>query len=143
MSQDDLERMVAARELERVGVDPETARIELEQARLHVASAAEISERDPVAAFSIGYDSIRKAIAAHMRARGYRLPRGPGHHVRTGSYARAALDGAQIDEHLDAFAELRQLRNQGEYDALLLDAGDVAEVLAHADAIIRAIERSL
>ena len=89
---------------------------------------------------------IREAVQLHvedMRARGYRLPRGAGHHVRTGSYARAALDGAPIDEHLDAFDELRQLRNQGEYDALLLDAGDVAEVLAHADAIIHAIERSL
>ena len=143
MSQDGLDRMVAERALEQVAADPETARIELEQARLHVESAAEIADRDPVAAFSVGYDAIRKAIAAHMRAGGYRLTRGAGHHARTGSYARAALDEEQIDEHLEAFDELRQLRNQGEYDALLIDVGDVADVLAHAEAIIRAVERSL
>lgn len=143
MSQDELDRLVASGAIEQVAADPETARTEIEQARLHATSAAELAQRDPVAAFAIGYDAIRKAISAHMRGRGYRAPKGKGHHARSGSYARAALDEQGIEEHLDAFDELRQLRNQSEYDALLLDSDDVDEALAHADAIIRAVEREL
>jgi hypothetical protein len=57
-------------------------------------------------------------------------------------YAFAALDAIDV-EHLEAFDQLRQLRNQSEYDALMLEGEDVAEVLAHADAIIRAIEAAI
>ena len=140
MSKEELDELVAEGVIEPVAPDPETARIELEQARLHVESAAEIAERDPVAAFALGYDAIRKALSAHMRARGYRVTKGKGHHARTGRYAIAAIDDARLDEHLEAFDELRQLRNQSEYDALLLDSEDVTDALARADAIINAVD---
>ena len=58
MSQEELDELVARGVIEQVAADPETARIELEQARLHVGSATEIAERDPVAAFAIGYDAL-------------------------------------------------------------------------------------
>lgn len=64
--------------------------------------AEEIVERDPVAAFAIGYAAIRKA-----------------------------------------FDELRQLRNQSEYDALLLRADDVTDAPARADAIIDAVDKHM
>ncbi len=70
MSKDELDQLVAEGAIERVAADPETARVELTQAQLHVESAAEIAGRDPGAAFSVAYDAIRKAIAAHMRANG-------------------------------------------------------------------------
>jgi len=140
VSKEELDELVAEGVIEPVAPDPETARIELEQARLHVESAAEIAERDPVAAFAIGYDAIRKALSAHMRRRGYRVTKGKGHHARTGRYAIAAIDDARLDEHLEAFDELRQLRNQSEYDALLLDSEDVTDALARADAIINAVD---
>ena len=143
MSQEELDELVADGVIDQVASDPETARIELEQARLHVESAGEIAERDPVAAFAIGYDAIRKALSAHMRARGYRVTKGKGHHARTGRYAIAAIDDARVDEHLEAFDELRQLRNQSEYDALLLNSDDVADALARADAIINAVDNDL
>ena len=143
MSQDELDELVAEGAIERVAADPETARIELDQAQLHVETAAEIAERDPVAAFAIGYDAIRKALSAHMRARGYRVTRGKAHHARTGRYAIAAIDDPIVEEHLAAFDELRQLRNQSEYDALLLDTRDVTDALARADAIIRAVDNDL
>ncbi len=143
MSREDLDELVAEGVIEPVDPDPETARIELEQARLHVESAAEIAERDPVAAFAIGYDAIRKALSAHMRNRGYRVTRGKGRHARTGRYAIAAIDDARVEEHLEAFDELRQLRNQSEYDALVLDSGDVTDALARADAIINAVDNDL
>jgi HEPN domain len=143
MSQEELDELVAEAVIESVVPDPETARIELEQAQLHVESAAEIAERDPVAAFAIGYDAIRKALSAHMRSRGYRVMRGPGHHARIGRYALAAIDDPRLEEHLEAFDELRQLRNQSEYDALVLDSDDVADALARADAIMTAVEATL
>lgn len=141
MSEEELAALVAEGVIERVAVDAETARIELEQARLHVESAAEIADRDPVAAFALGYDAIRKALSAHMRSRGYRVAKGKGHHARTGRYAVAAIDDARLEEHLEAFDELRQLRNQSEYDALILGKDDVADALARADAIIGAVGR--
>lgn len=143
MSQEELDALVAEGVIEPVAPDPETARIELEQARLHVESAAEIAERDPVAAFAIGYDAIRKALSAHMRGSGYRVTKGKGHHARTGRYAIAAIDDARVEEHLEAFDELRQLRNQSEYDALVLDPDDVTDALARADAIIAVVDKDL
>lgn len=139
MGQEDLDGLVAEGVIEAVAPDAETAQTELDQARRHVESAASIGERDPVAAFAIGYDAMRKALSAHMRSRGYRIAKGKGHHARTGRYASAAIDTAGIEEHLEAFDDLRQLRNQSEYDALVLDAGDVTDLLAHAEAIIEAV----
>ena len=143
MSQDELDELVAEGVIERVAADPETARVELDQAHLHVGTAAGIAERDPVAAFAIGYDAIRKALSAHMRAHGYRVTRGKGHHARTGRYAVAAIDDPTLEEHLVAFDELRQMRNQSEYDALLLETHDVVDALARADAIIRAVDKDI
>jgi len=143
MSQEELDELVAEGVIEPVVPDPETARIELGQARLHVESAAEIAERDPVAAFAIGYDAIRKALSAHMRGRGYRVTKGKGHHTRTGRYAASAIDDAGVEEHVEAFDELRQLRNQSEYDALVLNADDVADALARAGAIINTVAKDL
>lgn len=73
MNQEELDDLVAEGAIEQVAADPETARIELDQARLHAETAAEIADRDPVAAFAIGYDAVRKALSAHMRHRGYRV----------------------------------------------------------------------
>jgi len=44
---------------------------------------------------------------------------------------------------LAAFDELRQLRNQSEYDALLLDTDDVTDALARANAIINVVDKDL
>jgi hypothetical protein len=143
MSQEELDDLVAEGAIERVAADPETARIELGQARLHVETAAEIADRDPVAAFAIAYDAVRKALSAHMRHRGYRVTRGPGHHARTGRYAIAAIDDPALEDHLDAFDELRQMRNQSEYDALILGTDDATDALVHADAIINAVDCDL
>jgi hypothetical protein len=143
MSQKELDRLVAEGAIAPVAADPETARVELEQARLHLESAAAIAERDPVAAFALGYDAIRKALTAHMRSRGYRVTRGKGHHARIGRYAIAAIADARVREHLEAFEELRQLRNQAEYDAVVVRSEDVSEVLARGDGIIIAVDESL
>ena len=98
---------------------------------------------DSTLAFTALYDAMRKAIAAHMRSRGYRVTRGAGAHAKTGEYALVALDHLDIAAHLDEFGALRDLRNQSEYEALHVDVAEVHEALEHARAIVEAIADDL
>ena len=59
------------------------------------------------------------------------------------AYEVAAIDDPTLDEHLDAFDELRQMRNQSEYDALILGADDITDALDHANAIIDAADKEI
>jgi len=110
---------------------------------VHLETAASVARRDPAAAYAIAYDAARKAISAHMRASGFRVGKGHGAHARIGVYAAAALDGHGIGEQLERYDELRRLRNQSEYDALLIDEADVGDALDQASAIVAAVERDL
>ena len=143
MTEADVRRLLAAKTIREVAPDPETARAEIDVARRHIVSAETIMASDSTLAFTALYDAIRKAISAHMRARGYRIGRGPGAHAKTGEYAQAALDHLGIGAHLDEFDALRDLRNQSEYEALSLGIGEVRETLAHASAIVEAIAGDL
>jgi hypothetical protein len=143
MTEADVRRLLAEKKIRTVPPDPETARVELEVARRHIASAEKIMDDDATLAFTALYDAIRKAIAAHMRSRGYRVTRGPGAHAKTGGYALAALDQLGIASHLDEFDTLRDLRNQSEYEALSVDVDDVREAFEHATAIVDAVVRDL
>lgn len=143
MSDAEIESLIEERVVVRVEPDPATAGDELEMARRHLAAAETIAELDPTLAFTGLYDAMRKAISAHMRSRGLRVPKGPGAHVKTGRYARVALQHLGVDEHLDEFDVLRDLRNQSEYDARVLHPEDVEDASARALAVVRAVERDL
>ncbi len=143
MTDADVQLLLEQRKIQIVAADPETARAELETARSHIASAEKIMAEDPTLAFTALYDAMRKAIAAHMRSRGYRVTRGPGAHMRTGEYARAALDHLDVDRHVDEFDLLRDLRHQAEYEARPVDVEEVPEALVHARAVVDAIDGDL
>ncbi len=143
MGEAELLRLLAEKAIERVETDRETARQELDGAKRHLESAASIADADPTAAFAVSYDAMRKAISAHMRASGYRVKKGPGHHQRTGRYALAALDDLHVEDHIEAFDSLRQLRNQSEYDALMVEPDEVEEILEHARALVGAVSAAL
>jgi YD repeat-containing protein len=143
MADRELEKLLQDRVVRRVDPDGPTARVELSTARAHLETAATVASTDPNGAFQLAYDAARKAIAAHMRANGYRVGSGASAHVKTGQYAGAALDAEALAPHLDAFDDLRALRNQSEYDALLLDEADARDALDHARAIVDAVERDL
>ncbi|MEW6582037.1 MAG: HEPN domain-containing protein [Actinomycetota bacterium] len=143
MSDEDVQALAAEGLVERVEPDPETARQELQTARRHIQSARRIARDDTSGAFAIGYDAMRKANSAHMRARGYRVKPGKGHHHRTGRYALAALDHLGIADHVEAFEDLRQMRNQSEYDVFTVEIGDVEEAISHAEALVTAIAEDL
>jgi hypothetical protein len=143
VSERDLAELLEGGVIQPVARDTSTAREELAAARLHIETAESAARRDPTGAFALGYDAIRKAISGHMRANGFRAAKGPGQHARTGRYALAVLDTPGVTEHLDAFDELRLLRNQSQYEGLGVEPGDVADLLVHAHAIIGAIEEDL
>lgn len=143
MTEADVRRLLAEKKIRTVRPDPETAQVELDIARRHIASAEKIMDEDATLAFTALYDAIRKAIAAHMRSRGYRVARGPGAHAKTGEYALAALDHLDIEAHLDEFDTLRDLRNQSEYEALSVDLDDAREAFEHATAVVDAVARDL
>ena len=143
MAEADVRKLLAEKKLREVAPDPETAQVEIEVARRHIASAETIMNADSTLAFTALYDAIRRAISAHMRARGYRVGRGPGAHQKTGEYAQAALDHIDISAHLDEFDALRDLRNQSEYEALSVEIGEVREALEHASVIVEAIAGDL
>lgn len=139
----EIQRLLAERKIERADSDRETALEEIDTARRHIAAAREIAELDPMLAFIGLYDAIRKAVQAHMRAGGYRITGGLGAHVKTGEYARAALDALDIDEHLDEFDALRIVRNQSEYKALFIGPGEVERALENAHAIVETVAGTL
>lgn len=143
MSEKELRRLVTERLVEQVESDPDTALQEIDTARRHLESARRIADDDPTGAFAMAYDAMRKAVAAHMRAHGYRVTKGPGHHLRTGRYAVAALDHLDVEEHIAAVDELRQLRNQSEHEALLIEPEEVDELLLHARVLVDAVEGDL
>ena len=143
MSDDDVARLVGEGVIRHAEADLRGARTELATARVHLETAASVASQDPAAAYAIAYDAARKAISAHMRATGFRVGKGHGAHARIGVYAAAALDDHGIDEQLERYDELRRLRNQAEYDALLVDEADVGDALDQAAAIVAAVERDL
>ena len=98
-----------------------------------------MAEVDPVGAFTIAYDAIRKALVAHMRANGFRVRSGVGAHYQTGRYGLAALSGRGVDDALAAFDRLRSLRNRSEYRGALVKEADVDVALTHARAVVEVV----
>ncbi len=98
MTEADVQRLLAEKKIRTVSPDPETAQAEIDVARRHIASAEKIMADDSTLAFTALYDAMRKAIAAHMRSRGYRVSRGPGAHAKTGEYS--PTDGAAQESNL-------------------------------------------
>jgi HEPN domain len=143
MGHEEVEALIGRGVVRRVEADSESAQKELAAARRHLESVSEIAEIDPDGAFSLAYDAARKAIAAHMRAKGFRPGQGKGAHAKTGQYAVAALDNLGIEDHLDSFESMRSVRNRSEYDAQLLESADALEALEHARVILDAVERDL
>ena len=143
MSAEDVTALLAEGVLEPVKVDAEAAHRDLDTASAHLRAAEAIASIDATGAFALAYDAMRKAIAAHMRVNGVRVTSRPGAHGRTGRYARAALDGRGIDDHLAVFDDLRRVRNKTEYDALLVTEATARDAVAHSRAIVEAVERDL
>jgi hypothetical protein len=143
MSDAAIERLVARGVLRRVEPDRQAAERELASANQHLATAAKISSDDEVAGVAVAYEAARKAIRAHMRANGLRASGGEGAHARIGEYGVAALDTPDLARHFRAFDDVRKLRNRSQYEAIPVEAADVAFALEHARAVVAAVEADL
>ncbi len=143
MTAEQLAELIREGVLERVPRDRAAAGRDLDAASAHLQSLELVSATDPTGAFALAYEAIRKAIVAHMRANGLRIRGSRGAHFQTGRYALAALESLGVTEHLLAFEDLRRLRNKSAYEAVLVENVDVAEAVAHALAIVAAVEADL
>lgn len=131
--------MIEAGELERVDPDPGAAAVELGDARNHLRSAEKLVGDDPIMAYSAVYDATRKALAAHMRAHGYRIRGKVGHHAKTIRYGSLALEGQGIDEVLERLDDMRIVRNDAEYSGRRIGRQEVAADLETGRSVVRAV----
>jgi hypothetical protein len=115
----------------------------VQEAKRHLASADLVAGSDPTAAYSLLYDAARKAVTAHMLANGYRAANRPGAHRAAALYAEATLAGGQAASHIRAFDRMRQVRNRSEYDHQPVTTRVLSSDLAHAKAIVAAVEAAL
>src|SRR5207244_5415021 len=98
--------------IERISADIRAARTKLAESKRHLDSAAAISKSDPAGAYALAYDAARKALDAHMLAKGYRVSKGRlGSHEATGLYGEAAMPRV---EEMNDFDRIRRNRNRSE-----------------------------
>ena len=139
MTNEEIQRLIERKVIQRTKPDPITARSEIQTALVHIESAKKIMADDPNLAFTALYDAMRKSVTAHMRSNGLRVTKGAGAHKKTGEYAVVALAHLDIGHHLDEFDALRNLRNQSEYEALYVQPDDVSDALEHVRIIVESI----
>jgi hypothetical protein len=143
LSSEELEQLVSEGAVVRAPIDRAAASRDFEAAAAHLVSVETRAEHDPAGAFALAYEAFRRAVAAHMRATGFRVKSRGGAHYQTGRYARAALGGLGIEEQLRAFEDLRRLRNRSAYEAVPVDERDALDAVAHARAVVEAVQKEL
>lgn len=133
-----IKRMLAAKQLEAVNVNPAHAQHVLGLARRHVDTAQMLATTDDSAmAFTAAYDAARKALSAVLAAHGLRVRPIGGAHRNTGVACAVFVR----DPALGEFEWMRQLRNATEYpsdDSPGATAADVVEGIEAAAAIVQA-----
>lgn len=141
MTASDLDELLAAGRIETVPADVRAAAALVEEARRHLTSAAAIASTDPNGAYSLLYDAVRKALTAHMLARGYRVAGGRlGGHEAVVRYAEASLSEDPYSEHVAQLDRMRRARNRSEYGLATFGARQLETDLEHARAIVAAVQ---
>lgn len=138
-----LESLVARGRIEQVAADREAAEADLEQASKHLESAALLVASDPVMAYAALYDAARKAVSAHMRARGYRIKGLSGYHAKTFEYAAVVLAHRLSADELERLDDMRSVRNDSEYRARHVGSAEVHFDLETARAVVAAVTADL
>jgi hypothetical protein len=134
-----VDELVRAGRLEPVESDVASARISIEEARRHLASAVLIASSDPNGAYALLYDAARKAIAAHMLAAGYRATVRPRAHEAVGLYGVERITSGERPESIHHFDRMRRKRNRTEYGVRTFGAAELEADLTHARAIVDAV----
>jgi hypothetical protein len=144
MAGSELDELVAGGRIELVPADVRAAGALLAEAARHLTSAAAIASTDPNGAYSLLYDAARKAVIAHMLARGYRVASGRlGGHDAVVRYAEASLSEGPHSEHVAQLDRMRRARNRSEYGFATFGARQLETDLQHARAIVAAVRANL
>jgi hypothetical protein len=140
----DVDRMIAAGELERVHPSREHADRLLGQARRHLDSARRTWDSDPEGAYGTLYDAGRKSLWAIIANQGLR-PTHRGGHLAAYQAVVAQLD-PPLGRELRPFDRMRRRRNEAEYpdvDSPELHTADVREDATKIRAIVEIADRVL
>ena len=116
------------------------------RARTHIKSAILIASSDPTLSLSACHDAARQAVAAHMRAAGYRPANQMGAHRLVIEYADAVLGEVIASGDIPALDELRRDRHTaeyGEFAARTITADRARDAIALAGRIVDAIAANL
>ena len=106
-----IERLLEARQLQRVPADAATVEGLIESARRHVATGRTATTNDPEGSFALAYDAARKAASALLAHQGLRATTTGGHIVIVEAM-NAQFPGVAGLKSID---RLRRRRNQAEY----------------------------
>lgn len=139
-----IERMLDARELQRVPPSRDHADRLVEQASKHLTSADAICDVDAPGGYALVYDAARKALTAMLEDQGLR-PTTRGGHLAVYEAVRAQLD-PPLGSTLRPFDRMRRQRHDVEYpptDAPALTPEDVREDLPKAGEIVALAARVL
>lgn len=133
-----IERLLAEREIELVGVSTDLAEQLVAQARAHLNSAETVVSIDPEGAFQLAYDAARKACTALLAVQGLRATTRGGHRAVQEAVVDQ-FDGPSGSEAFRAFGRLRRLRAQAEYPGVerpSLTFEDVSDGIAAAARVV-------
>jgi hypothetical protein len=109
--QDDVQRLLDRRHLQRVATNPDTVQALLAAAGRHLGLARSGAQLDPEGAYALAYDAARKSATAVLGHQGLR-PTSAGGHIAVVDAVRAQFPGVPGLTSLD---RLRRRRNQTEY----------------------------
>ncbi|MFC3688568.1 hypothetical protein [Aquipuribacter hungaricus] len=107
----------------------------------HLRSAGLLADVDPATACAALYDAARKAVTAHMLARGYRVQNRAGAHEAVGLYAASELDDPTGS--VGWLQAMRLKRNRSEYHDVPVGRQEVAADLTRAWGIVAAVRAAL
>ncbi len=134
-----VDELVRDGRLEPVEADLASAAQMLADGRLHLDSAASLIPGDLNGAYALLYDGARKAVTAHMLARGYRARNRPGTHAAVCLYAEAALATGERAGAVRELDRMRRDRNRSEYWIRPFGAAELETDLACARRIVEAV----
>jgi uncharacterized protein (UPF0332 family) len=119
--EDEIEQLLARRELERVTGGAANGKPLLDQARTTAATAATLTGTDAYSAFVLAYDAARFACTALLAQQGLR-PTTDGGHTAVATTVRA-----QFGPGFRAFNTMRRRRNELEYPHVPGEAATASE----------------
>lgn len=140
----EVERALAARDVERVPANRDHAAELLAQAGRHLDGVRAIAQLDPIGAYQLAYDAARKALTSVLAVQGLR-PTSQGGHVIVGDLARAQFD-PPLGQVVRPFGRLRRRRHQSEYpdeSTDPVDADEVADALVEVQAMVELADEML